>query len=106
MGTEAPEFIAKGSNGQVEAYLDRVVIRRKGIFGYVAQGVRGDRTIYYSEITGVEYKKPTMLAHGYIQFIVTLELASANKTTRLGTTAPGTTGPEHGYASGVQEAKR
>ncbi|KGH33744.1 hypothetical protein [Lactococcus cremoris] len=51
------KHIAKGANGQVEAYDDKIVITRKGFLGVVTQGLKGDRTIYYSDLKGIEYKK-------------------------------------------------
>ncbi|MGL5896457.1 MAG: SHOCT domain-containing protein [Lactococcus lactis] len=80
------KYIAKGANGQVEAYDDKVVITRKGFFGIVSQGIKGDRTIYYSDIKGIEYKKPTFMANGYIQFITSAELANTSSVNIIGGT--------------------
>lgn len=82
------KHIAKGANGQVEAYDDKIVITRKGFLGVVTQGLKGDRTIYYSDLKGIEYKKPTFVANGYIQFITSAELANTSNVSILG----GTTG--------------
>ena len=81
------KYTARGSNGQVEAYDDKIVIKRKGFFGIAAQGIKGDRTIYYTDLKGIEYKKPTMLANGYIQFITNIELANDSNVTIIGTSS-------------------
>ena len=48
-------------------YDDKVVITHKGILNFFAMGIKGDKTLYYSDITSVQYKKPGFTA-GYIQF--------------------------------------
>lgn len=48
-------------------YEDRVVIQHKGVLNFFAMGMKGDKTLYYSDITSVQYKKPGFTA-GYIQF--------------------------------------
>lgn len=58
----------KGTNGTVTAYDDRVVISRKGLAAFAAQGIKGDKTIFYSDLASVEFKKPGW-TNGYIKFI-------------------------------------
>lgn len=48
-------------------YEDRVIIQHKGVLNFFAMGMKGDKTLYYSDITSVQYKKPGFMA-GYIQF--------------------------------------
>jgi len=59
----------KGANGEIIAYDDRVVISRKSFGGFILQGVRGDRTYYYKDLQGIEYRKPGMI-NGYMKFII------------------------------------
>jgi hypothetical protein len=61
----------KATNGILTVFDDHVEISRKSVMGFLSQGIKGDRVIYYSDIASVEYKKPTMMANGYIQFIIT-----------------------------------
>jgi len=58
----------KATNGTVIAYEDRVVISRKGFAAWATQGFKGDRTFFYSDLSGIEYKKPGMI-NGYMKFI-------------------------------------
>lgn len=60
----------KATNGILFVYEDRVVISRKTFTGFMMQGHAGDRTIYFSDIQSVEFRKPTLIANGYLQFIV------------------------------------
>lgn len=83
---EKLRYVAKGANGQLEAYEDKVVIKRKGVLGVLSQGIKGDRTIYYNDIKSVEYKKPTLMANGYIQFITNIELANTSNVNIIGLT--------------------
>lgn len=60
----------KGQNGVISVYEDRVVLSRSGLLAAIAQGAKGDRTYFYSDLSGVEYKKPGMGFNGYLKFIV------------------------------------
>jgi Domain of unknown function (DUF4429)/Short C-terminal domain len=75
-----------GANGSLIVYEDRVVITRKTIMGFIAQGFTGDRTIPFSSISSIEFRKPSLLANGYIQFIVSGTLPVQAKTSIFGTT--------------------
>lgn len=59
----------KGTNGTITAYEDRIIISRKGFMAIMAQGFKGDRTFYYKDISGIEYKKPGMI-NGYFKVVV------------------------------------
>ena len=61
----------KGTNGTIIAYDDRVIIKRKGFTAYATQrGFTGDRTFFYQDLNAVEYKKPSMVANGYMKFVL------------------------------------
>ncbi len=59
----------KGTTGTIIAYKDKVVISRKGLFAAATHGFQGDRTFFYNDLTGIDYKKPG-LTNGYIKFLV------------------------------------
>ena len=59
----------KGTNGKIIAYEDGVTISRKTLVGFIKQGIVGDKTFFYSQLSSVEYRKPTFLANGYLKFI-------------------------------------
>lgn len=65
---EATIFDFKSSVGDgLKVYEDRIVISHSGILNFFAMGVHGDKTIYYTDLTAVQYKKPGWTA-GHIQF--------------------------------------
>lgn len=59
----------KATNGTIVVYEDRVVIVRKGLGSLALQGIKGDRTFFYCDLSGVEYKKPSIIANGYMKFL-------------------------------------
>lgn len=59
---------AKGINGQLELYVDKIVIKRKGILSFMTQGLKGDKDILLSSISSIQLKNASMLTNGYIQF--------------------------------------
>lgn len=71
---------AKGSNGTIFAYENKVVISRTGFIAHLEQGAKGNRTIFYKDLKSVEYKKPKLYSAGYIQFITSVELATPKNT--------------------------
>ena len=58
----------KGMNGQVEVYEDKLVIKRKGVFGWASHGFAGDRVIPISSIKTIQYKAGSLIQNGFIQF--------------------------------------
>ncbi len=66
-----PVKILKGTNGQLEVYSDKVIIKRKGLVSKLCHGLfKGDKTIYIHQITGIQVKPGGLLVSGYIQFTV------------------------------------
>ncbi|MBQ9803025.1 MAG: SHOCT domain-containing protein [Clostridia bacterium] len=53
----------------LHVFEDRVVIQHKGVLNFFAMGIKGDKTLYYSDITSVQFKKPGITA-GHIQFSI------------------------------------
>ena len=60
----------KGSNGILKVFDDRIVISRASVMGFIAQGFAGEKTIFYPDISSIDYRRPTALANGYIRFII------------------------------------
>ena len=58
-----------GLNGTAIAYEDKLVFSRKGFKGFMAQGFSGDRTYYYKDITAVDFRKPSLIANGYLKVL-------------------------------------
>jgi len=59
---------AKGINGQIELYINKVRILRKGVFAFISQGLKGDKEILISSISSIQFKKAGAWTNGYIQF--------------------------------------
>jgi len=61
-------FDFKSSVGDgLKVYEDRIVITHSGFLNFLAMGIKGDKTIYYSDLTAVQFKKGGWTA-GHIQF--------------------------------------
>ena len=59
----------KGADGRIlQVKEDCVAIASKGIRGFISRGLAGSKSIYYSDITAVEFKEAGWTA-GYIEFI-------------------------------------
>ena len=71
----------KATNGTILVYNDRVVVKRKGLFAFASQGIKGDTTFFYRSLSGIDYKKPG-LTNGYMRFI-TAGTATYNTGTGL-----------------------
>ena len=61
-------FGFKSSVGDgLKVYEDRIVISHSGVLNFFAMGIKGDKTIYYNDLTAVQFKKAGWTA-GHIQF--------------------------------------
>ena len=67
INTGSPLMVAVGDNGQLELYDDKVRIKRKGSTALILQGLKGEKDIYISQISSVQFKS-CGLTPGYIQF--------------------------------------
>ncbi len=65
------EYLMKidGQNGNAIAYDNKIVLSRKGFKAFMVQGFAGDRTFYYKDITSIDFRKPSLIANGYIKII-------------------------------------
>ena len=60
------DFKSKVGDG-LKVYEDRIVITHSGFLNALSMGIKGDKTIFYSDLTSVQFKKAGFLA-GHIQF--------------------------------------
>lgn len=61
-------FYFDGGVGDIlEVYEDKVIIKHKGILNFFAMGIKGDKTIYYANLSSVEFKRAGLVS-GRIQF--------------------------------------
>lgn len=59
---------AQGHNGQLELTDTTVRIKRKGVLGFLTQGLKGDKEILISQISSIQFKNAGPFVNGYIQF--------------------------------------
>lgn len=69
MMEEKPIIEIKGMNGQIKVFEDYIILSRNGITAKTFFGFKGERTIYYKDLSAIEYKKPSFFVTGYFQFI-------------------------------------
>ncbi len=62
-----PLFTMKGVQDVLELYEDKVTITPKGFLGAINKGLKGTKTIPFSSITAIQFKKAGILS-GYLQF--------------------------------------
>ena len=63
-----PLKIAKGINGQLELFENKIIIKRKGIMAFATQGLKGNKEIFINQISSTQLKKAGNFTNGYIQF--------------------------------------
>jgi len=59
----------KGRNGRVELYKDFIRFDRETFMGFLTQGLKGKKDIYFHNITSIQIKKPGLTA-GYLQLSI------------------------------------
>jgi hypothetical protein len=66
---EQPIKVLKGIQGaSLELYSKKLLIKRKGFVAMTQHGLKGDKTIYYHQLTSIQVKPARKLQIGYIQF--------------------------------------
>jgi len=76
----------KCTNGLLKVYEDRIVISRNTIMGFASQGLKGDKTLFFSDLISVEYKRPSVFANGYIRFLTAATEEKGKKIGKFGCT--------------------
>ncbi|MCK4641210.1 MAG: SHOCT domain-containing protein [Candidatus Marinimicrobia bacterium] len=62
-------FTMKGVAELMEVFEDKVEITPKGVMGFLVKGLKGTKTIPFSSITAIQFKK-SGLTSGYLQFTI------------------------------------
>jgi len=71
MNNDQPIKTLDGVNGQLHLYANRVEIARKGALAKLTQGFfKGNKSIYFRQITGIQVKQGGKFTNGYIQFSI------------------------------------
>jgi len=69
MTNNNPIIEFKGRNGKIELYSNFVRLNRKTTMGFLIQGLKGEKDIYFRSITSIQIKKPGLVV-GYLQFSI------------------------------------
>ena len=69
MTNNEPIMEFKGRNGRIELYSNFVRLNRKTTMGFLMQGLKGEKDIYFKSITSIQIKKPGLFI-GYLQFSI------------------------------------
>lgn len=64
-----PIISFKGRNGKIELHKDFIRLDRGTAMGFLTQGLKGKKDIYFTSITSIQIKKPGFVV-GYIQFSI------------------------------------
>jgi hypothetical protein len=63
------KFEIKSSDGRVlKVFEDYVVLTQKGVRGFIARGLAGEKVIFYKDISSVQFKNCGWMA-GYMEFV-------------------------------------
>lgn len=62
-----PVFTMKGVQDLLEVYEDKLLITPKGVLGLMNKGLKGTKTIPFTSITAIQFKKSGFMS-GYLQF--------------------------------------
>lgn len=61
-------FMIKSADGRtLTVFDDRVVLSQTGVMGFLSRGLAGDKTIYYQDITSIQFKEAGWTA-GFMEF--------------------------------------
>jgi hypothetical protein len=59
-----------GIGSRLIVYDNKIRIVRSGVGSFILHGLKGDKTLYYHQITSLQIKKGNMLTNGYLQFSI------------------------------------
>ena len=65
---EEPVMEARGVNGVVTLFDEKIRIRRKGISAFFTHGLQGEKDILISQLSSIQFKNAGWSGNGYIQF--------------------------------------
>jgi hypothetical protein len=63
-----PILEAKGNNGQIILYENRIDITRKGFASFCCHGFDGTKSIFIKNLTAIQFKEVGKMTAGFIQF--------------------------------------
>jgi hypothetical protein len=67
----------------LEVYPDKLTITPKGVLAFFNKGRKGARSIPFTSITAIKFKRPANFTNGYIQFILSNEMGNRRETIDL-----------------------
>jgi hypothetical protein len=66
---DSPVYTMKGVGELLEVYEDKVAITPKGLMGLMSKGLKGTKTIPFTSIKAIQFKKSGFTS-GYLQFSI------------------------------------
>ncbi len=69
-GLEGAVLVAKGVGGRITLYEDKIKIKHEGLWGFTKGIYKGDKEIPIDQITAIQWRNPSRLASGHIQFTI------------------------------------
>lgn len=69
-GLDGAVMVAKGSGGRITLFEDRIKIKHEGVIGLTKGIYKGDKEIPIDQITAIQWRDPSPLLAGHIQFTI------------------------------------
>jgi Short C-terminal domain/Domain of unknown function (DUF4429) len=60
----------QGVQDLLEVYPDKLAITPKGILGFLNKGLKGTKTIPFTSIIAIQFRRADPFANGYLQFTI------------------------------------
>ena len=71
-----PLYFVEGYGADLEVFEDKLTIKRKGVGSFFIHGIKGEKTLFFQNITAIQFKKASLLTSGYMQ----LSLPGSNES--------------------------
>lgn len=70
VNSEDFKFCLNGVGCKLLVYSDKLVISRKGFVSWLVHGLKGDKTIFFKEISSIQIKLGNSFFKGFLQFSI------------------------------------
>ena len=66
----SPVFTMEGVQDLLEVYPDKVTITPKGVLGFLNKGLKGTKSIPFTSIIAIQFRKADLFVNGFLQFTI------------------------------------
>lgn len=66
----APRYQVDGIQGQLQVFDDYLTITPRGVLGFLNHGLKGTKSLRFTAITGIQYRRAGGFVNGYLQFTI------------------------------------